>query len=446
VTETGIIAGVSVSHERATVDQIETVAEEHHELVRALLADHGIEEAFALATCNRTEAYVVADDRTSARASLSDVVVDVPEDAVRELGHEESLRHLMRVAAGLESLVLGEDQILGQVRTAYAEAREAGGIGPVLDDALLKVLHVGERARDETAINEGTVSLGSAAVGLVREEHGLDDATGMVVGAGEMGALAASALADHGEALPVANRTVERARQLAGNVDTDTEVLGLGAVPDAVERTDVVVTATNSPEPVLEPGDLRTAGETYVVDVAQPRDVDPESEALDGVTVRDLDALEAIADRTREQRHEAAEAVEAIVDDELDHLLAQYKRKRADRVIAAMYEGAEHLKERELETARSRLDAADDDDERREVLDALADALVSQLLSAPTRSLRDAAENDDWETIHTALRLFDPSVDREDLLAGEDTPTPEEIPPAVREQVPPAVLDELADD
>jgi len=111
-----------------------------------------------------------------------------------------------------------------------------------------------------------------------------------------------------------------------------------------------------------------------------------------------------------------------------------------------MYEGAEHLKERELETARSRLDAADDDDERREVLDALADALVSQLLSAPTRSLRDAAENDDWETIHTALRLFDPSVDREDLLAGEDTPTPEEIPPAVREQVPPAVLDELADD
>jgi len=352
----------------------------------------------------------------------------------------------MRVAAGLESLVLGEDQILGQVRTAYAEAREAGGIGPVLDDALLKVLHVGERARDDTAINEGTVSLGSAAVGLVREEHGLDDATGMVVGAGEMGALAASALADHVEVLLVANRTVERARQLAGNVDTDTEVLGLGAVPDAVERTDVVVTATNSPEPVLEPGDLRTAGETYVVDVAQPRDVDPESEALDGVTVRDLDALEAIADRTREQRHEAAEAVEAIVDEELDHLLAQYKRKRADRVIAAMYEGAEHLKERELETARSRLDAADDDDERREVLDALADALVSQLLSAPTRSLRDAAENDDWETIHTALRLFDPSVDREDLLAGEDTPTPEEIPPAVREQVPPAVLDELADD
>ena len=205
---TGIISGVSIAHQHASVEQIEAAcARDERETVEALCAHDGIREAFALQTCNRAELYVVADDPEHGREVLSSVVADSPTEAVRELGHEESLRHLMRVACGLESLVLGEDQILGQVREAYTAARSVGGIGPVLEEAIEKAIHVGERARTETEIGEGVVSLGSAAVELAADERSLAEATGLVIGAGEMGTIAAQSLARSLDRLLVANRT-----------------------------------------------------------------------------------------------------------------------------------------------------------------------------------------------------------------------------------------------
>lgn len=426
--ELGIISGVSVSHRDASVEQIEAVSDGEAETVSTLLAAPGVTEAFALATCNRFEAYVVADDRETATEALDPLVATLQEDAVRELGHEESLRHLMQVSAGLESLVLGEDQILGQVRDAYQAAREAGGIGRLLDDALIKAIRVGERARTETSINEGIVSLGSAAVELAGTECNLAEATGLVVGAGEMGSLAATALADGVADLVVANRTLERAEQVAADVGAS--AIGLDALPVALADADVVVVATDSPDHVVETDVLAEAGETFVVDIGQPRDVEPAATDLPNVTVRDLDALKAVTEKTRAQRREAVASVEALVDEELNHLLTQYKRKRADQVVATMYEGAERVKEAELRKARSQLEAAANAEEREAVLDALADALVGQLLAAPTRSLREAAENDDWETIHTAIQLFDPRIE-----AIADDPADSAVPPAVVEQL-----------
>lgn len=430
--ELGIISGVSVSHRGASVEQIESVSEPEDEAVAALLAEPGVTEAVALATCNRFEAYVVTDDRGTARDALDPLVDDLPADAVRELGHEESLRHLMRVAAGLESLVLGEDQIIGQVREAYQTAREAGAVGRLLDDALVKAIRVGERARTETAINEGIVSLGSAAVELAREERNLDDATGLVVGVGEMGSLAATALDDEVAELVVANRTLERAEQVAASLGAS--AVGLGALSAALAEADVAVVATSSTEHVVEADLLANAGETFVVDIGQPRDVEPAADDLPNATVRDLDALEAVTTETRAQRREAVATVEVLVDEELDHLLTQYKRKRADQVIATMYEGAERIKTAELRKASSQLAAAESPEEREAVLDALADALVGQLLAAPTKSLREAAENDDWETIHTAIQLFDPRID----AVADD--------PSEGMGVPPAVVEQLTDD
>jgi len=430
----GIVSGVSVSHESASIELIESLAVPTSDVVEHLLSEPGVSEAVALSTCNRFEAYVVTNERAAGRTALDDQVAAAPADATRELDHEESLRHLMRVAAGLESLVLGEDQILGQVREAYTEARDAGGVDRILDDALMKALHVGERARSETAINEGIVSLGSAAVELARQERPLLESTALVVGAGEMGSIAAAALADAVDELVVANRTVERAEQIAA--DFRATAVGLDALPSAVEAADVVVTATGSPDYVVDEEVLAGAGETFLVDIGQPRDVAPAAADRPGATVRDLDALESVTDRTRDQRREAAEAVEAIIDEELDHLLTQYKRKRADQVIAAMYEGAERMKEAELRKARSQLEAADTPGERRAVLDSLADALVGQLLAAPTRSLRDAAEHDDWETIHTALQLFDPRVD----VASD------ELPESMRQGMPPGVVERFTGD
>ena len=444
---TGIIAGVSVSHSHANVEQIEAAcADSQRAAVERLHDRDGISEAFVLQTCNRAEAYVVADDEQTGRAVLEEHVGGVDGDAVRNLGHEASLRHLLRVACGLESLVLGEDQIIGQVRQAYEDARGAGAIGSTLDDAILKALHVGERARSETTINEGVVSLGSAAVRLAESERDLSDATALVVGAGEMATLAAQALAGAVDRVVVANRTLPHAEHVVNEIDADATAVGLGALPTVAETADLVITATGSDDHVVGREELTGAGETLVIDIAQPRDVAPEADDVDGVTVRDLDAIEAVTDRTREQRREAAEAVEAMIDEEFDHLISQYKRKRADQVIAAMYEGAERMKVRELRTAVAKLEAESDGevtDEQREILESLADALVGQLLSAPTQSLRDAAENDDWSTINTALRLFDPGLDE-----TMDIPTipdgPEGIPEEMREEMPAAVLEQLS--
>jgi glutamyl-tRNA reductase len=463
-TPTGLLSGVSVSHRRAGIDEIEAVSSRPGPAWVEWLLDHeGVEEAFVLQTCNRAEAFVVTDDRETGRAALTSYVAGVPEDAVVGFDHEEGLRHLMRVAAGLESLVLGEDQILGQVREAYTDADDVGGIGPVLEDALLKAIHVGERARTETSINEGVTSLGSAAVRLAAEDLPVEvgGSSALVVGAGEMGAIAAAALDRATESVTVANRTREAAEHLAESLDGPTSVVPLAEVEASVQAADLVVTATASPRYVLGPSAFERAGETLVVDLAQPRDVDPAVKELSNVVGYDLDDLESVTAETRDRRRAAAREVEGIIEEAFENLLSQYKRKRADEVIGAMYEGAERMKSRELETALSRLEGgeADLDEEQREVIESLADSLVGQLLAAPTQSLRDAAENDDWSTINTALKLFGPglrpgvegdgpTVDGppEGVDAALEDVSPEELPERVRQEMPPGILEGSGDD
>jgi len=232
---TSVVSGVRVAHPEATVDDIEAARSERPvSLLDALAARDGVEEAYVLQTCNRVEAYVVSADPATGRSALErEAFADHPTAVATS--HEESLRHLMRVAAGLESLVVGEDQILGQVRSAYDAAVEAGTVGPVLEEAVTKAIRVGERARTETAINEGVVSLGSAAVRLADERVDLSNATALVVGAGEMGTLAARAFdaADVAD-LVVANRTLERAEWIVADVETPARAVGLDALPTAL--------------------------------------------------------------------------------------------------------------------------------------------------------------------------------------------------------------------
>ncbi len=430
---TGVVSGVRVSHESASLSELEAAsADSEADALDALLVEPAVEEAFVIQTCHRSEAYVVADEPRDGRRALAAAGFDPATEGAVAMGHEESLRHLLRVAAGLESLVVGEDQILGQVRDAYDTAQDAGAIGHVLRQAVTKAIHVGERARTETAINEGVTSLGSAAVRLVEDEVDVDGATALVVGAGEMGALAAKAFASSGvERVVVANRTPARADRVADAVDADAETASLAEAADHAADADVVVTATSSPDYVLDEDALSAAGETVVVDLARPRDVAPDAATLDAVSVHDLDDLHAVTESTREQREDAAREVESMLEAEFQRLLAQYKRKRADEVIARMYESADRLKAREVSTAVSKLEAAGGEvsEEEREVLESMADALVSQLLAAPTKSLRDAAEEDDWSTIATALELFDPDFEDGmpfDAPAGEATPAESE--------------------
>jgi glutamyl-tRNA reductase len=444
-TATRTIAGVSVSHTSASVEQLEQVAAASQRQAVEGLLDAGAEEAFVLQTCNRVEGYVVVDTADAGEEVLSTLVEDASTDVTTWMRHTESLRHLMRVAAGLESLIVGEDQILGQVRNAYEDARSVGGIGSMLDDGVTKAIRVGERARTETAINEGVVSLASAAVRLAATSHGdLGTATGLVVGAGEMGTLAATHLAERVADLVVANRTIPHAEHVASQTPGTARAIGLDDLAEAFTAADVVVTATDSSGTLVDRETLAAAGQTLVVDLGQPRDVpyDVSRPEMRGVTVHDLDDIEVVTEQTRQQRREATTRVEAIVEEELDRLLAQYKRKRADRVISAMYESAERVKAAEMSKAFGTLDL---DDEAEAVVENMADAIVSQLLAAPTNSLRDAAEADDWSTINTALQLFDPefgpdATEPPDFVADMN---PDEIPDAMREEMPAAVLEQL---
>ena len=454
---TGVITGVSVSHTNATVDEIEAAScADIATRITELLAEPGVSEAFALQTCNRTEAYVVTDRADQGPAALADIVSDVREGAVDHMDHESSLRHLMRVAAGLESLVLGEDQIIGQFKSAFEASRSADGIGPLLDDAIMKAIHVGERARTETEINEGVVSLGSAAVKLAARETDLTGATALVVGAGEMGSLAADSLAAAGvDRLLIANRTIPHATHIAETVDVEASAIGLDAAAAAAETATVVISATGSPEYVLHAEGLAEAGRTVCIDLAQPRDINPAADDLPTVEVYDIDALQSVTESTHRRREAAAQEVEAMIDEEFGRLTALFKRKRADEAISTMYESAERVKNREVGTAFAKLDSHGElTDKQREVIESLADTLVSQLLAAPTKSLRDAAAEDDWTTIQTAMQLFNPEFDGEiptgkmdERADPQPTERPETIPDSVsRDDIPSHVLEGLTED
>lgn len=410
----GYLTSGRVTHETGSVDDISGVApESQHEAVTQLCSVPAISEAFVLATCNRVEAYVVSETVADGRAAIEEFFAPAAGSAVSTADHESSLEHLLRVAAGLESVVLGEDQILGQVRTAYEDATGAGGIGPLLETAVTKAIHVGERARTETAINEGVVSLGSAAVRRADDELSLTECSALVIGAGEMGRTVARSLADRNvEHVTVANRTASRARDVVDELSVPTSVSELTTLEGTIEDVDLVVAATGSDEPLVGPAMVPETPPLFV-DLGQPRDVSPAVSA----PLLDLDDLESVTAATREQRAAAAAQVEDLIETELEQLRTYLKRTRADEVIAAMYESAERVKHRELETALTRLETAETDEDRREIVSAMADALVSQLLAPPTDSLRTAAEEDDWETIATALQLFDP-----DFAPDEITP------------------------
>ncbi len=431
--EQGVVVGSSVSHSTASLDELEAASlTDERDAVERLLVTDDVNEAFVLQTCNRVEAYVVAGEVAAGREALDSLFDGVGPDVRSEMSHEESIRHLLRVAAGIESLVVGEEQILGQVRDAYETARTARGIGPVLDEAVTKAIRVGERARNETAINDGVVSIASAAVKLAEETQGLAETSAVVVGVGEMGTLAAKHLVERVEELVLVNRTVERAERLAEQLDTEetaVEAAGLDELAETLAPHDIVISATGSPDWILEPQACRQLGQTFIVDITRPRDIPPSADELSHLEVYDLDKLESVTEKTRQMRHEAATRVEEIVDEEFSRLLVQYKRKRADTVISSMYESAERIKAKELETA---FEKGEFDGEQRELVEAMADSIVNQLLAPPTNSLRDAAEEDDWSTIHTALRLFNPNLDGGSPALDSDI---DEIPAGIREQL-----------
>lgn len=409
-----------ISHKKATVAEMECAWPlSTEELLEKLSGSESVSECVILKTCNRAEVYVVSEKGSRVLFNFSKAI-GVESRIVDFYGHEESLDHLLRLSCGLESMIVGEDQILGQIRDAYNLAVKKKTIGRVLDTAFTKAIQVGKRARTETRINEGSVSIGSAAVVLAEDcLGGLDGKSIMVVGVGEIGVLVARALADKNlEGIYISNRTHQKAQDLA--YELGGEAIQFDVFSDYLRSADVVISATGAPHYVItrktveEALLFRNGKPLFMVDIANPRDIEESVDEIDGVTLCNIDNLRVISEKTLKMRNEEAKKVIAIIDEELILLGKQYKRQQADDVIAELYRNVYDIREEEKMKAVHKFRVKHTIGEFEEtILENLTHSIANQILAEPTKILRNAAELDDDELLDAVARVFNISRKKE---------------------------------
>ena len=409
---------LGVNHRTAALEDREALAFSSTDVLDVLgrLARRGVlRESLVLSTCNRTEIYAVAAEITAAEQEARHAVQQLRGRDLLASGPHRYLRsgsavatHLLRVACGLDSMVLGDVQILGQVKDAYALARQAGTAGVLLDRLLETALHAGKRARTETAIGAGHVSMSSSAVAAAVDTVGLRGRCVLVVGAGETARLAARHAADHDpEVIVIANRSLERAESLAQEVGG--HAMPLDWLGEAIAGADVVFSATSAPRTVIAAGVVReamasrTGRPLMLLDLAMPRDVEAAAAECQGVTLRTLDTIRAAVDHSLSTRSAQLPRVEAIVAEEEERLTQWMRSLAATPTLVALREHFERIRSEELNRV---LRHASDDERQR--ADRLTRLLVNRLLHVPMLRLKeaDAASADGQLRLQTARDLF----------------------------------------
>ncbi|HXU73040.1 MAG TPA: glutamyl-tRNA reductase [Polyangia bacterium] len=409
---------VGLSHKTAPIDVRERVAfaeDALAEALRRLVEVPGIGEAMIVSTCNRVELYAGVDGRDAIEA-LQRFLIDersLPSSLRAHLyTHDgnEALRHLFRVAASLDSMVVGESQILGQVKEAYAAALEAGTLGPVLQRAVPRAFALAKRVRTETDVAKSSASIASAAVDLAAQIFGeLEGKHVLVVGAGKMGDLSARHLKAAGiSELSVVNRTEARAVELAAK-------LGGRAAPwdqldQLLAKVDIVLCSTGATEPILRRDRVakvmraRKGRWLFLIDIAVPRDVEPDVGSVENVYLYDVDALEKVVAQNRAARASEATEAEAMVDDEL-------KRYHEHELSLGAVPTIKLLRARFLEVALAEVErsaARASSEKDRAAMQQMAEAIVNKLLHGPlTKLKKDAAERPDSELPALVRTLFD---------------------------------------
>lgn len=409
------ITSMIITHKKARLEIIEKAWHGNvEEVLQKLHSFDSVHECFAIQTCNRVEVYTVGERNGDLLRKFADEM-GVPERVVVIHNNEESLRHLLRLACGLESMIVGEDQILGQIREFYVLAKKAGTAGKVLSTALDKAIAVGKRARNETRINKGSVSIGSAAVDLAEEILGsLEDRKVMVIGAGEMATLVAKAVKARGlKAIFVANRTYERAELLAREVNG--VAVKFEKIGEFIPGVDVLICATSAPHPIITEQLIKNFLEQHngkrllLIDIGNPRNIEEKTGELPGVELHNIDGLRAISERNLNLRMMEALKVEKIIEEELALLKDSYSKQKADHVISALYQRAEEIRKTEVEKACARMkngNRSDFDERKIEIMEDLANAIVYKILAEPTKTLRYSAKNGEEDFINNVGRLF----------------------------------------
>jgi len=418
---------VGLQHTQAPLPLLEAAAvsdADLHKMLGELRRCRNVQETVVLSTCLRTEVYAVVDRFHDAVAEIYDVLSEHSGVPVEELSAHASIRfdddvtsHLFSVTSGLESVVTGETEVVGQVRHAFERAQEESTSGPVLSALFRHALQTGKRVRTETGISKGTTSFAYAAVTVARgtEGAGLRGARVVVVGAGDMGlgvcrALSDIAPPDAPQRVVVANRSVNRARDLvhesAGGA-FEMRAVPLDHVAAALADADVVLSAVAAESHVLGVEDFATVtGPLLVIDLGVPRNVDPAVAGLDGISLLDMDTLGASVARALGDRQEESVAARHIVAAEVERFRTASRQRGAAPVIASLRSHLESLRVAELERHRAQL--ADLSEEEWEHVDAATRAALAKMLHEPTMLLKETAGTPRGERLVEALRiLFD---------------------------------------
>ena len=409
-----------LNHRTAPVEVRERIAFSDAALpaaLRELRHREGFHEGLILSTCNRVEIAVTTDDQVDVQKSLEEFLGQARNLERRKLaGHlygyddRDAIRHLFRVASSLDSMVLGEPQILGQLKQAYAVAKHEGAVGGYLDAVLTRAFSVAKRVRTETMIGQNAVSVSFAAVELAREIFGnLKDCRVLLLGAGKMSELAARHHRSGVGKILVTNRTRTRAEEMAsifGGTIIDYE-----AYLQSLPEIDILIASSGAPHYILTREQVQKAmGQRrgrpmFLIDIAVPRNIEPSTNQLENVFLYDIDDLGRVVDKNRKEREVEAATGEAIISEEVEKLVARLKTRAATPVIVELQEHLDHLRRGELQRLRSKF--GDLTPQQEEALEALTKGLMNKVAHGAIAEIRkSAAQDDGWQTVSLVRRLF----------------------------------------
>lgn len=406
---------LGISHRTAPIEIREKLwfsADEMRSALPAFMEGH-CSEAMLVSTCNRTELYFVpgpggpnGEPFWKALSGLKRAGPEVREEHFYALSSSDAVNHLFAVATGIDSMVLGDVQILGQIKEAFAAAQELQCTGPVLNRLCTSALHIGKRAKTETEISEGAVSVSYAAAELASKIfEDLGRRTALLIGAGETAELTAKHLAGRkiGKLL-IANRTHEHAAALAGKLGG--EVARFDNLLSEIERADIIISSVNAPAHILSAADLRTAMKArgsrplFIIDIGVPRNIDPEANKIGNIFLNDIDGLTHIIDRNVAHRAAEIPRVEAIISAETQQFLSWYRSLEVTPTIQQLREQFEEIRVAEVEKHAHQF-APD----KREALDLLTRRIVNKILHAPTVNLKNGHPHVTGEETRHRIRL-----------------------------------------
>ncbi|BFM49415.1 glutamyl-tRNA reductase [Marinomonas sp. THO17] len=416
---------VGVNHKTAPIairEQVAFAPEKMIEALSSLVTDQRAQEAIIVSTCNRTELYCSVEDLHK----IDQVIAWLGQYHGIELEElkqycythiaDDSVRHIMRVASGLDSLILGEPQILGQVKSAYAVSQEGDCIGPELESLFQRTFSVAKRVRTDTAIGENPVSIAFAAVSLAQRIFAdIRRSTALLIGAGQTIELVARHLKENGvKRIIVANRTLARAQTLASELKA--EAIMLGDLGDYLPQADIVISSTASQLPIIGKGMVERAtarrrhSPMLLVDIAVPRDIEPEVEDVSDAYLYTVDDLHSVIEENVRARQEAARAAEALIDEGVDAYRKTLESRKVSDLIVNYRQSAESIKQTELEKALKSLQSGQASEQ---VLNKLAHGLMNKLIHAPTQYLREAGSEADQEALTIAANVLGINEDKD---------------------------------